>query len=619
MEITSVSKRRELLSRAPAAIYVITQEDIRRSGAYTLPEALRMVPGMQVARMNESRWAITARGFNAEYSNKLLVLIDGRSVYSPVFSGVFWDMEDIMLEDIHRIEVIRGPGASVWGANAVNGVINVITKGAEATQGMAASSGASSTQDRWATVRYGGKLKDSTHYRIYSKYAYRQPFSDAIANNYGILWHGIRTGIRTDSTFANGDALTIIGEGFNNTVQGSDGHPELRRQNPRQDVTAGSALARWTHRTTDSSGLVLQSYINETRRDDIAINMSIRTIDFDLQHRSGRFNRHDLLWGLGVRSTQTKVAGDAVGPLLKHPQADNLFSGFVQDEFSLIEGVLALTAGTRLERNDYTGFELQPTVRLAWTPNVKHTVWTAGSRAVRTPARFEHQIHVPLGPQAPIMGIPAFATISGSTAFRSEVLRNTELGYRFQGSTNFAIDIATFYNWYSNLRAVRPNMPQLTASSDGPAFHIPMEFANGTSGRGYGTEVAMSWHPAEKLSLQSSYSWLRIGLKTMTGFNPESSQGAAPQHQASTRASYDLPFAFKWDTTAYYVGALKALMIPSYLRLDSRLSRPIGKSLELSMNLQNALDPKHPEFKSEGNTIANEIPRAFFFGLNWRY
>jgi iron complex outermembrane receptor protein len=313
------------------------------------------------------------------------------------------------------------------------------------------------------------------------------------------------------------------------------------------------------------------------------------------------------------------VNSDSAGDAIRRPQTDNLVSGFIQDEVSLIEGVLAVTAGVKLERNDYTGLEAQPTVRLAWTPTAKQTLWTAVSRAVRTPARFEHQINVPLGSQGSVMGMPAFGLLENFSTFRSESLRNVELGYRVQASATFAVDLATFYNNYSGLRSLHVNSPRFIGSQNGPALLIPLSFSNGTAGRGYGTELAVSWRPADKLSVHGSYSWLKLGLKTDPSDQAESAGGASPQHQANTRVSYTLPLKFRWDTTAYYVGALKSLSIPGYLRLDSRLTRPIGRSLEFSVNLQNALDPRHLEFKSEGNTIAMEIPRTLHFGLNWRY
>ncbi len=464
VEITSVSKKEEKLSEAPAAVYVLTQDDIHRSGATSIPEALRLVPGLDVARIDAHTWAISSRGFNGEFANKLLVLIDGRSVYTPLFSGVFWDVQDPMLEDVDRIEVIRGPGAALWGANAVNGVINIITKSAKDTQGWLFSGGGGNQDRGFGEFRYGGSRGDDLFYRLYGTY-FDHADSEMLGGGNGRDgWQQGRGGFRVDWQPSRDNLLTVQGDAYDGTEGQVFGVPTLTSPYAQQltqatGVSGGDVLGRWTHTLANGAEVKLQTYYDKTVRDTAILGDNLTTFDIDLQYDQHFGSRQEVIAGLGYRLEDEAIRNSSTVMFNPNHTDRQLFSGFVQDEVTLIPDRLKLTLGTKLEHNDFTGFEVEPSGRISWTPTIHQTVWAAVSRAVRTPSeeerdsRTELQAIPPGGlyPGSP----PALVTAEGDNAFASEDLLAYELGYRVRPCERVSLDFATFYNDYSRLGYLR--------------------------------------------------------------------------------------------------------------------------------------------------------------------
>ncbi|HSS44518.1 MAG TPA: TonB-dependent receptor, partial [Thermoanaerobaculia bacterium] len=388
MEVTSVSKKPEKLSETAAAVHVVTDEDIRRSAAPSIPEALRDIPGIEVARVDSRQYAITARGFNGTTANKLLVLMDGRSLYTPLYSGVFWDAQDTLMEDIARIEVIRGPGATVWGANAVNGVINIISKSAEETQGLLVTGGGGNEERAFTGVRYGGKLGADAYFRVYGKYFDR---NDSVrpngqdANDQFQMGQG---GFRVDWKPRADQLFTLQSDVY-------DGSAEQPTAGDI-DLKGGNLLGRWTRHFSANSDLQIQAYYDRTERNIPPIfGEKLDTLDLDVRHRFLPAGGHDVVWGFGYRHTNDKVNNSPALAFLPPNQTRQLATAFVQDEITLVESRLHLTLGSKIEHNDYTGFEYEPSGRLAWTPSKEQTIWAAISRAVRAPSRIDRELFAP--------------------------------------------------------------------------------------------------------------------------------------------------------------------------------------------------------------------------------
>src|SRR5467141_264033 len=446
LQVTSVSKRPERLSQTASAIQLITQEDIRRSGASSLPEALRLAANLQVAQVDSRQWAISARGFNGTTANKLLVLVDGRTVYTPLFSGVFWDVQEVPLADVDRIEVISGPGATLWGANAVNGVINVITKDAKDTQGLLLSGGGGSEQRGFGTVRYGGALGSAVHYRVYGRGFARD--QTALSNGLGATddWHLWQGGFRLDWDASTARRLALQSDVYDGRIaQATPGHLA---------VSGGNVMAKWSRTLSDASDLAAQLYYDRTHRDiPGTFGEDLDTYDVELQHRARIGARHDLVWGLGYRLINDGVANSAALAFLPTHVARQWFTGFVQDEIALVPDRLHVAFGTKIEHNDYTGFEVQPSGRVNWTLSPSATLWTAVSRAIRAPSRVDRELYAPGQP-------PYF--LAGGPGFHSEEELAYELGYR-QQQGSLALSAATFYSRYHGLRSLEQVNPPAAA------------------------------------------------------------------------------------------------------------------------------------------------------------
>ena len=633
VEVTSVSKHTQRVADAAAAIFVITQEDIRRSGAANIPEALRMVPGIQVARIDENKWAISSRGFNGRFDNKLLVLIDGRSVYTPLFSGVYWNVQDVMLEDVDRIEVIRGPGATLWGANAVDGVINIITKPAKATQGgiITAEVG---TEERGAeSARYGGELGKSAYYRVYEKYFDWVPSINALGKPANDGWDAARGGFRVDTQSSGPNSLTVQGDLYHSNYNETLTNPSLTFPYSSTfpnggDYSGGNLLGRWNHAFSGSS-TSLQVYFDRTNVVDNSLFVDHESVyDIDFQHNIHVGESQELVWGLGYRSIQDTNGSSFTVSLLPNHSSLNQFSSFLQDEISFFNRRLSVTIGSKFEHNDFTGFEIQPNIRLLGNISKNQSVWVAVSRAVRTPALTEEGLRlneavVPPGAPPFFSPLPVTEAIFGSNQFNSEDLLAYEAGYRVQATKSVSLDIAAFYNNYSNLRSAEPGMPFLEGSPAPTDVVYPFMASNKMSGGTYGIEPFVEWKVLPKWQLLGSYSYLQMDIhKNANSLDPtaDNPDGESPRHQFYVRSSIDLPKHFEQDLSLRYVDRLSSLNIPSYYSLDFHLGWRPGTHLELSLVGQDLLNSRHLEFIPEFiNTTPTEVRRSISGLVTWRF
>ncbi|MHC1726127.1 MAG: TonB-dependent receptor plug domain-containing protein [Syntrophobacteraceae bacterium] len=617
ISITSAAKRPQRLSEAAAAVFVIHREDIRRSGATSIPELLRMVPGIEVARIDANKWAVSSRGFNGRFANKLLVLFDGRTVYSPLFSGVFWDQQNYMMEDIERIEVIRGPGASLWGANAVNGVINIITKKAKDTQGGLAS-GAGGSRESFGGVRYGGKYDDSTYYRAYSKYYNHAGFSAARGLRRDDSWNYSISGFRIDRELSSRDSLTVQGDFQNNSINETYLVPTFAGLFPVDTVTAaraGNFITRWNRTLSPTSNIQVQAYYDGIDFSDVAFGEKRHTVDFELQHQFSAGSRHSVVWGLGFRSNQDTTEGSP-GFSLAQEHHHSLFSAFLQDEIKLIEDRLTLVLGSRLEHHDSVGFEVQPNVRLLWTPHKKHTFWAAVSRAVRTPSWAEEDLQLDFQFQPP----NTIFRLVGNPDYESEELKALELGYRFVPSEGLSFDITGFYNIYNNLRSLETGNPIISP----PVVIIPLISDNKLDGDAYGFELSADYQVRKWWRLQAAYSFLQMDLSPQRDstdlITGSTVMGSNPHNQFSLRSWIDLPYKMEFDLWLKYVGDLPSINVESYTILDARLAWRPRKNLEISIVGQNLLDRRHVEAISDFvPTIESQIERSVYGKIVWRF
>ncbi len=624
LEVTSVSKKEEKFSETAAALYVITQEDLRRSGATSIAEALRMVPGVHVARVDSSNWAVSCRGFNSRFANKLLVLVDGRSVYTSLFAGVIWEHEDMVLEDIERIEVIRGPGSTLWGANAVNGVINIITKSAKETQGGLLKAGGGTEERAFSTFRYGGKLSDDAYYRIYAKYFDRDAFVDASGDSANDDWSAHRTGFRIDWDVSDRDSLMLQGDYFEMDLSQTLTHPILVEPYiavtpDSADARRGHLLLRWQRTLSDESDLALQLYYDWGKSDELYVEYACETTDLDFQHRLPLGERHEIVWGMGYRRTSDETTGTFIMSLDPLSRTIDLFSAFIQDEITLTQDVLSLIVGSKFEHNGYTGFEYQPSARLVWTPSPRRTVWTAVSRAVRTPARIDQDLWL----TGPPLAAGVYPRVMGHKDFESEHLLAYELGYRVQPSDQVTLDVVAFYHDYDDLRTAEPGLPFVEASPEPAHLVMPFVAANKMDGEAYGVELATNWQAADWWLIRGGYTFLDIQLHLDSDSRDTleiPAEEENPQNIAFIRSSMDLPGHVTLDIGLRYVDTLPALDVDRYLDMDARLAWNPTEDLEVFIVGQNLLDSQHPEFTPKYlATRPTEVQRGVYAGVTWRF
>jgi iron complex outermembrane receptor protein len=592
--VTSVSRRAEPLSHAASAIQVVTQDDIRRSGATSLPEALRLASNLQVAQVDSRQWAISARGFNSTTANKLLVLIDGRTVYTPLYSGVFWDVQDVPLTDIDRIEVISGPGSTLWGANAVNGVINVITKRPQDTQGLAVVGGGGTGLRGFGSARYGGTVGRSVRYRVYGKGFDR----DATALPTGLDatddWQMGQGGFRVDWERSESDRFTLQGDAYG----GQMGQPTGRDV----AVNGGNVLGRWSRTLSATSDVRVRLYVDRTHRDIPGVFAEdLNTYDMELQHRALLGRRHNLVWGVSYRLLDDHVRNSPSLAFLPADEAASWFGGFLHDEIMLVPERLTMAVGAKLEHNHFTGFEIQPSGRVNWKVGRSETLWGAVSRALRAPSRIDRELFVPANPPY---------VLAGGPNFRSEEVVAYELGYRLQ-RRGLMMSLATFYNRYDRLRSIEQTNPPTP---------FPVVIANGVEGESYGAELTAEYKVADAWRVGAGYTEMRVNLwakPTSTDASAGSNESHSPDRQFSLHSSVDLPLDLRLDGGLRYVGKIANQQLPAYTELDARLTWSPTDQLDLSLVGQNLLHSRHAEFGAP--TTRREIERGLQGAVEWRY
>jgi len=630
IEVTSVSKKEEKLFQTAAAVYVITQEDIRRSGMTSIPDLLRQVPGLDVAQIDGSKYAITARGFNGRFANKLLVLIDGRSVYSPETSGVYWQVQDLLLEDIERIEVIRGPGGTLWGANAVNGVINIITKRAKDTRGGLVTAGVASAERSFGGFRYGGSLGDKADYRVYGKYFSRSEMVTASGQDANDAQQLESGGARIEWQATGRDELSLEGNIYRsnlheNPLSVSAANPFAPFANSSAEFSGGHIMGRWARTSSKRSDMALQVYYDRFNRKFFGLEADIDTFDLDFQHHAALGRRQDIVWGFGYRMVSQHAESNSSSPIQFNPQAKttHLFSGFAQDEITLVKDQLRLILGVKLEHNYLSGFEAQPSIRLSWTPSRRQTAWAAVSRAVRTPARSQQDARVNLQSIRGRSGIPVIGALFGTTSPNSEVLHAYELGYRAQPHRKLSLDIAAFYNVYDRLTSIEPGLPFFETDPLPRHLVVPNYYGNLLRGETYGLEAAVNLDITRRWKLHGSYSFLRMQLHrdaTSRDVTSAAAEGNSPQHQFQLHSNVNLWRNFDLDTALYHVSSLKSQQVPSYTRIDSRFAWHVRENIEVSAGVQNLLDNRHPEFNgADLLVLPSQVRRSAYGKLAWRF
>jgi iron complex outermembrane recepter protein len=613
-EVTTVTANKSSIGQSPAAVFVITSEMIRRSGATEVPECLRMCPGLDVAKVGLSSWAISSRGFNSQYATRLLVLVDGRSVYNTLFGGVYWDTQDLVLQDVDRIEVIRGPGATIWGANAVDGVINIITKSSAQTQGLQVVTGGGNQNKTNSTIRYGGQVGDNTFYRLWVKEQDNAAGFNPQQGSANDAWGQLRGGFRLDSQNPDKtDTVTLQGdiytgfEGFDGPVSHA-APPFVTVTNDLQRVCGGDVLGRWTHVVDENNTYFVQTYFDRLERSEpFFFDIAINTWDIMFQQNLKHGNNHVFTWGAGYRLYSDNYPTTNGLPTLD-PQSSTYDQAniFFQEEMPLWRDDLRFYFGSKFMYYFFTGFEYQPTARLLWTINDKQVLWGAVSRAVRTPVRIEENADF-LFPasQSP----PVFLDLDGGgRSLQSEDLLAFELGYRRQVNDRLSFEMATFYNIYHNLIAANvvefiPGVP-------------PVELApyrNAQDAQTTGVELNWNWKVLDNWKIQGWYSFLYMQVG---GNGGSSVPGNSPQNQAYLMSSWDLPFKMEFDLMPRFVQSLPAQGVPFYTTMDARLGWRPNDHWEFSIVGQNLLQAHHLEFVSQ-TTIVSEVNRGVYGQAIW--
>jgi len=628
VEVISVSKDPQQVLKTPAAIFVITQEDIRRSGATSLPEALRLAPGVEVARVDADHWSVAIRGLAGQFSKDLLVLIDGRSVYTPLFAGVYWDVQNVMLDDVERIEVIRGPGGTIWGANAVNGVINIITKSTENTHGMLVTMGGGNIDQGTASIRYGGVAGKDFNYRIYATGAIRGAEEHPDGNDFD-RWRMAQTGFRTDWKSGEKDSFTVQGDLY---TAGSGESSFVPSFNPAGEpieyatatASGGNVRGRWQHTMGEGSDIQVQAYFDRTSRLDIEGGEKRDTFDVDYVEHARVFGTHNLTWGLGARVSPSRFIQTTAGiNFSPATQTDSIYSGFLQYELPIVRDKVVLTLGSKLEYNNFSHFEYEPSVRLLVTPTAHQTFWAAVTRAVRTPSRQDQDVAFAILAAAEPPPTPSvFFEVVGNPKENADQLIGYEVGYRSEFNKNVYLDVTAFYNNYSGLPGYGPF--GLAVSDNPPPVHylFLLPYANIIQGDTVGGEIAPDWKITHWWRVRASYSYLNLALTDKPGSSDvgnllSSYEGSSPRHIANFQTFFNLPKHFELDATYRYSSRLPGYSVGSYNTADVRLGWHVGEELEVSVIGQNLLQPFHPEFGGDPGPLVG-IKRSAFAKIAWR-
>ena len=625
VKVTSVARRPEAVSEASAAVTLISREDIRRSGAANLPEALRLLPGLAAAQVGTRDWAVSARGFNQQSSNKMLVLVDGRVVYSPIFAGVFWDVQRVPLEDIDRIELIRGPGAALWGANAVNGVINVVTRSAGETAGGFASVTGGTNEQAQAELRYGGRIGDQSSARVYAlgstEGASDRPDGTSSVDDWDFGQGGFRADlpVKSNQFTIQGDAYTA--RGGQELQVASPVPPFVNQVDEDLEAHGANLLGRWSRQFSAESDLALQAYADYAVRTQPSSfgRLEVSTLDFDFQHRFLLGRRHNILWGLGYRLISDDVSGTFSVGFEPPSRTVHLATGFVQDELVLLQNRIALNVGAKFEHNSFTDFEIQPTVRALWTPSLSTTLWAAVSRAMRTPSRVDSDIRAVA--QVTDNPVPTRIEVAGSDTLESEALIAYEAGYRLVPHARLSLDITAFYHDYDRVRSFGPGAPQL----DGSTTVVTFTVGNAARAESYGGTATATIRLSPQWRMRASYTYLKMtaGLAddAVPGSVADVSPGLNPQHQLAVWSATDLPGDLELDLIAKYVSPLDVTPeVDDYVQADARLGLELSRSIRVALIGRNLLATRTVEFPTSGSASNRRaVERQLRGNLAWTF
>ncbi len=619
--VTSASRGPEPISHASAAIFVITREDMRRAGATSVPDALRLAPGLQVARVTARDWSITARGFAEASPNKLLVLVDGRAVYSPLFAGVFWDVQAWPISDIERIEVILGPGATLWGSNAVNGVINIITRDAGVTRGGRISARTSTDAPIAGQARYGFGLGAASAVRVYGMYSTREPSKFTDGSEADDDWERGQGGFRFDSDFGGRTHLTVQGDAY--AGAGDQASRVVRLEPPytefvpgRREVSGGNVLARWTRTLGERSEVRVQGYYDRAVRTQLPATgrVAVDIADVEVQHRFGLGRRQNVVWGAGYRHISDELEDLFAIGLVPPARRTHLLTAYAQDEFELVPSRFFATLGAKLERNDFSGVEFQPNARIRWSPVGRHTAWSSVSRAVRIPSRLDTDIRfiTTVIPTSPLTVV----RVEGNENFDSESVIATEAGYRGELASWFSVDLSLYHNWYERLRTVHPLAP---VSENGLTIQ-PLTLGNDASGRTWGGTIAANWRPTSRVLVRGSYTRLEMRVTPDPGAPPGSAPGIAPganpEHFGSLSTYVDLPGDFEVHLIGRYIGELTEPVVDDYVEAGFRFGWQVRPNLAIGIRGENLLHERHAEFAAAPQ---REMPRRGEVHVEWRF
>ena len=630
IQVTSVSKKSQSLSDSAAAVFVITSEDIARSGATAIPELLRMVPGLNVARIDSSKWAISSRGFNSRFSDKLLVLMDGRSVYNTLYSGVYWEVQDTVLEDIERIEVVRGPGGTVWGANAVNGVINIITKHAGDTLGGLVTAGGGTEERAFASGRYGAILAEGIYGRFYGKGTYRDSYQFENGEDARDSWQDYRSGFRVDGSLASTNSFKVQGDIYKGDMNQQTNFPILAApysytDDVDVDTEGGNVLGSWTQYLAGGSEMELQMYYDHTGHDEDVAQEESDTFDVEFKHRFGVGENHDLIWGANYRYINQRAFNTVWTTLDPEEEKSHLVSLFFQDEYTAIQDTLTLTVGSKFEHNEYTGYEIQPSVRALYNPKKHHKFWGAIARAVRTPHRVERDatvITVVLPPSIPPNSspVPAAGGVAYNKDFDSQNVVAYESGYRFLASENLSFDLSVFYNDYDDLRSFT-----ITPGFNGSYAEVYNRPDNEGDGSSHGVELAVAWQVLESLKLDLAYSYINEDFEDID----ISWSSDAPSNQFSVRANWKATDKLTVDVWGRYVDETAVMhvsiyedsyyTIEDYFTADVQITYQATPNLDLALVGQNLIEESHEEYVQEFWSNPTEVERGVYLKATYRF
>lgn len=635
LEVTSVSKQRQPLSNSPAAIYVVSNKDIVRSGATSIPEALRGVPGLHVAQIDSQKWAVSSRGFNGRFNNKLLVLMDGRVLYSPLYSGVYWEAQDTLMSDIDRIEIIRGPSAAIWGANAVNGVINIITKHSADTIGGYAELGVGDYEQGFAGFRYGAKLADGITARAYAK-GFERDSLEHNGQDMDPVQHTLMMGVNTDNGWQQQQAggridmkldqsstLSLSADIYRSDINQVISQPLLtlpytEYATDNFNASGWNVLANYTKALSATSEYNLKVYFDHTKREESFVDASTDTIDIDFQHQFSAWQRHNVVWGLGYRFIEIDLAVASTIDLKDVGKDATLWSGFIRDEITLSEDALWLTLATRVEHNDYTNVEWQPNARLMWKLNDQHKLWSSVAYSLRTPSMVESGVAIDVAvipPSLPFVPFPTKVQLLGSNQYDSEELLTYEVGYRFSPTERFSVDATVFYNQYDTLRSISPAAPVGPVFNPVPHVTLPFNIENDGDGKSYGFEMSNQWLASKELKFKLNYGFIQSDFSSGQGQNTE-----APKHIASLSTEWgvhqDVDINMMWryvdDTSILDVSGFGNETIDAYHGVDIGVTWRVLPKVSLSAFGKNLFYGDHIEYKAELFHIPYRVEPSFY-------